>query len=50
VPDLSTAVNKDERNWRFEKFFDIGNGDMEFGVCPAGFWYGIGLLLPHYDV
>ena len=32
-----TAVNKDERSWRYEEHFDIRHGEAEFGVCPAGF-------------
>jgi hypothetical protein len=37
MPDLPTAVNEDERSWRSKEDFDIGHGNMEFGVCPAGF-------------
>ena len=37
-------VDKAERHWRCENCFDIGHGDAEFGVCPAGF----GLALVQY--
>ena len=37
MPDLSTAVNKDERSWRSEERFDIRHIDVEFGVWPTGF-------------
>jgi hypothetical protein len=37
MPDMLTAVNIDERSWRYEECFDIRHRDAEFGVCPAGF-------------
>jgi hypothetical protein len=33
MPDVPTAVNMDERSWRSEECFDIGHGDVEFGIC-----------------
>jgi hypothetical protein len=44
MPDLSTAVNKNERSWRSEECFDIRCGDIQFGVCPAGFLSCFGLV------
>lgn len=32
------AVINIEWSWRFEEYFDVTNGDAEFGVYPAGFW------------
>ena len=31
-------VNKDGRNQRSEQLFDTGDGDVEFGLSPAGLW------------
>jgi len=42
------AVNKAERNWRFEEHFDVRHGDSEFGVCTADFWPCFGPVFPHY--
>jgi hypothetical protein len=48
MPD-STAVYKDKRSWRSEEHFDIKNGDVEFGVCPAGLLFCFGLVFPHHN-
>jgi hypothetical protein len=49
MPDLSTAVYKDEKKWSSEEYIDIRYGDMEFGVCPAGFLSCFYSLFPHHD-
>ena len=36
MPDLPTAVNKDERSWRSEENFDDGYGDLEFDKLAFG--------------
>jgi hypothetical protein len=37
MPDLPTAVNKDERSWRPEDHFDIGHENIEFGFAQVVF-------------
>ena len=44
---MCVSVNKPETSWGFEEYFDIGHGDVEFGVCLAGFWSCIRLVFPH---
>lgn len=31
-------TNKAENSWTSEEHFDIRHGDVNFGVCQAGFW------------
>ena len=31
------------------KHSDIRHGDVDFGVCQAGFWSCFGSVFPHYD-
>lgn len=47
MPDLLTALNKDERSWSSEEHFDIGNEDAEFGVFPRGY-FGTALVQCYY--
>ena len=42
---MPTVVNKDERSWKCEECFEIGNGNMEFEVCLSGFFFFFFFLL-----
>lgn len=44
------AVNKDGWSWRYEKYFDIRHGDVEFGLCSASFLTCFDSLFPHYEI
>lgn len=39
------VVNKDEKGWRSEGWFDIRDGDAGFGICPAGLCHALGFIV-----
>jgi hypothetical protein len=43
------VVNKAERIWISEYYFDSSHGDAEFGVCPASFLSCFAPVFPHHD-
>lgn len=41
------AVNKAGADWSSEEPFDVGHGDAERGIRPAGCWICFGPISPH---